>query len=383
LQLPELDAKKQKGRFVTKAGRLLVGLNPAEVGYVTLPISSLPDTAVSDAYKIGMAIEGKPSGKPRRIRQPDGGGEIVIRHLQEDTRAKLEELKKLTYSTAKSGLLSSALEAQFTVMSGSLGQMVDLKPEWVSLWTLTDHMDDSLLLARYRETMINQIIPSLSRSVLFAPLLQETQLRFDAAGYALKPIEAQFITKLLVSILEMASPRDDNFDYLGESIYHLSPLLKKGAQGAVELPHWCRGLLHVLARDERAANYLEQIFTRMIYADLVRDAALHAFTMIKTVTGEDLGSEQDIQEYTEQLAHILNERQHLDFTHTYLPLILGGVIIYDRVVVQGETVSDSLVQISNALDERTYERNKDTEVVFTMAETLISRALQKYGGYRP
>jgi hypothetical protein len=52
------------------------------------------------------------------------------------------------------------------------------------------------------------------------------------------------------------------------------------------------------------------------------------------------------------------------------------------VVIPGETVNDSLVQISNALDERTYERNKDTELVFTMAETLISRALQKYGGFR-
>jgi hypothetical protein len=104
--------------------------------------------------------------------------------------------------------------------------------------------------------------------------------------------------------------------------------------------------------------------------------------MIKTVTGEDLGSEQDIEEYAEQLAHMLNEKQHLDFTHVYLPLILGGVIIYDRVVVPGETVNDSLVGISTALDERTYERNKDTEIVFAMAETLISRALQKYGGFR-
>ncbi len=383
LQLPELDAKKQKGRFVTKTGRLLVGLRPAEVGYVTLPISCLPDTAISDAYKIGMGLEGKPAGKPRRIRQPDGGGEIVIRHLPEEARTKLEELKKLTYSTAKSGLLGSALEVQFAVMSGSLGQIVDLKPGWVSLWTLADHMDDNLLLERYRETLLNHVIPSLSRSVLFTPLLQETQLRFDAAGYALKPVEAQFITKLLVTILEMAAPREDTFDYLGESIYNLSLLLKKGAPANVELPYWCRGLLHVLARDERAATYLEQIFTRMIYADLVRDAATHAFSMIKTVTGEDLGSEQEIQEYTGQLVHLLNEKQPFDFTHVYLPLILGGVIIYDRVLIPGETVSDSLVQISNALDERSYERNKDTELVFTMAETLISRALQKYGGYRP
>jgi hypothetical protein len=64
-------------------------------------------------------------------------------------------------------------------------------------------------------------------------------------------------------------------------------------------------------------------------------------------------------------------------------LILGGVIIYDRIIMPGETVSDSLVEISNALDEREYERDADNELVFKMGEMLISRALQKYGGYRP
>jgi hypothetical protein len=383
LQLPEFDAKKKKGRFVTKTGRLLVGLRPAEVGYVTLPVSCLPDTGVSDAYKISMSIESKPAGKPRRVRQPNGGGEVVLRHLQEQTRSKLEDLKKLSFSTAKSGLLSSALEVQFSVMSGSLGQIVDLKPGWVSLWTLADHMDERLLLERYRETLLTQVLPALNRSKLFAPLLQETQLRFGSAGYALKPIEALFIAKLLMLILEMAAPRDDSFDYLGETSYNLSLLLKKGAPGEAELPYWCRSFLHVLARDERAATYIEQVVTRVIYADLVRDAATHAFRMIKTVTGEDLGSDAEVQAYVDQLAHLLNEKGQFDFTHVYLPLILGGVIIYDRVVMPGEILSDSLVQISNALDERRYEHNNDTQLVFTMAETLISRALQKYGGYRP
>lgn len=65
-----------------------------------------------------------------------------------------------------------------------------------------------------------------------------------------------------------------------------------------------------------------------------------------------------------------------------MPLVLGGIIIYDRVTLPGENLSDSLVQISTALDERGYERNRDTELIFAMGEQLISRALQKYG-YRP
>lgn len=382
LHLPEQDAKKNKGKFVTKTGRLLVGLQPAEAGYVTLPVSCLPDTAISDGYKISMTIEGKPQGKPKRIRLAEGGGEVVIRQLQEESRTRLEDLKKLSYSAGKTGLLASGVSVPFSVMGGSLGQIVDLKPEWVSLWTLTDHMDERLLLERYREILVTQILPAINRSKLFPALLEETQLRFSAAEYALKPIEAVFITKLLMSILEMAAPREDNFDYLGETIYNLTLLLKKGQPGDAQLPYWTSSLLHILARDQRAAVYLEQIFTRMVYADLVRDAATHAFHMINTVTGENLGSDTDVQTYVDQLAHVLNEKGQFDFTHVYMPLILGSVIIYDRIMVQDENVSDSLIGMSNALDERGYERNADTELIFRIGETLISRALQKYGGFR-
>ena len=66
LTLPEVDAKKQKGRFLSKKNRLLVGVRPAEVGYVVLPMSSLPDTAVNDGYKIEMEIGVKPLKKPTR-----------------------------------------------------------------------------------------------------------------------------------------------------------------------------------------------------------------------------------------------------------------------------------------------------------------------------
>ena len=382
LHLPEQDAKKNKGKFVTKTGRLLVGLQAAEAGYVTLPVSCLPDTAISDGYKISMTIEGKPQGKPKRIRLAEGGGEVVIRQLKEESRSRLEDLKKLSYSAGKTGLLGSGVSVPFSVMGGSLGQIVDLKPEWVSLWTLTDHMDERLLLERYREILVTQILPAINRSKLFPALLEETQLRFSAAGYALKPIEAVFITKLLMSILEMAAPREDNFDYLGETIYNLTLLLKKGQPGDAQLPYWTSSLLHILARDQRAAVYLEQIFTRMVYADLVRDAATHAFHMINTVTGENLGSDTDVQTYVDQLAHVLNEKGQFDFTHVYMPLILGSVIIYDRIMVQDENVSDSLIGMSNALDERGYERNADTELIFRIGETLISRALQKYGGFR-
>ncbi len=47
LKFPDRDAKKQKNRFTSKSKKLVVGLEAVEAGYVTLPISCLPGTAVS------------------------------------------------------------------------------------------------------------------------------------------------------------------------------------------------------------------------------------------------------------------------------------------------------------------------------------------------
>ena len=42
VRLPEQDAKGKRNRFIVKRERLVVGLRPAEVGYMTLPLSSSP-----------------------------------------------------------------------------------------------------------------------------------------------------------------------------------------------------------------------------------------------------------------------------------------------------------------------------------------------------
>ncbi len=384
LQIPDVDAKKQKKRFLTKSERLVVGLRPAEVGYVSLPLSSLPDTAVSDSYKVGMAVEAKPLGKPRRIRQPDGGGTVVIEYVADEAQQRINDLKKLSFSTTKRGLVGTVLEASFSVMSGQLGQLADLKPDWVSLWKMSDYYkDESLLLDRYGELLTNKVLPQLKRLKLYAPLLQATQHRFQAAKYPLKPIEARFITKLLVSILEMAAPKEDAFDYLSDDRLNVSRLLKQrptGEGGSITMPSWCRAMLRAIDHNEQAAEKPAHALATVLYDELLRDAMRHAFGMIKTATGVELGSEADVEAYTERLVSELRQPSRaLTFTDAYLPLVMGGVIFYERVVMPEEKIGETLVEIASALSDRALERDEDNELVFKLAEQITDQALQKYG----
>jgi hypothetical protein len=162
------------------------------MGYVILPLSSLPDTAPSDIYRVGMDVVVKPLGKAKRIRQPEGGGEVVLEFVSDDAQENISDLKRLSFSTAKRGLVGTVLEAPFSVMSGQIGQLADLKPGWVSLWKMSDYYkDEHLLLDRYGDILTGKVLPQLKRLKLFTPLLQATQLRFQSAGYPLKPIESR------------------------------------------------------------------------------------------------------------------------------------------------------------------------------------------------
>jgi hypothetical protein len=379
LHIPEQDAKKQKNRFMAKSNKLVVGLRPAEVGYVVLPISSMPDTAVSDQYKVGMGVEVKALEKPRRIRLQEGGGAVTVEYLSDETTPKLNELKKLSYSTAKRGLMGTLLEAPFNILSAQMGQVADLKPGWVSLWKMSDYKDDRLLLEKYGSILSDKILPSLKRDKLYPVLFQATQEKFLATGYDIQPVEAHYITKLMVVLLEAAAPAEETFDPLGFDDYNVKLLLQKGTDDPAALPSWCRGLLKAIDRDPSVAENPALALSTTLYDELLRDSIRQAFEMIVNTTGEDLGSEADMQEYGERLISDILKANKLTFLDVYLPLALGGVMAYDRAILAEEKVGEALTEIFKQIKVRRSEITEDNEMVYRMAEQVIDRALQKFG----
>lgn len=383
LQLPPQDAKKKPKRFIAKSERLVVGLRPAEVGYVMLPVTTLPDTAVSDNYKIAVGVEVKGQGKPRRIRANDGGGLVEPQYLTADTRNQLDDLKKLTFSITRKGLMGTTLEAGFNVMSGQIGALADLKPSWVSLWKMSDHHDDSLLLKQYAEQLQTGVLPNLKRDLLFPPLFQTTQERFKRAGFDIQPVEAHYITKLLVYVLELANPDEAAPNYLGDSYFDVQLALKRvlrGEQEILSLPAWCKGMLKAIEQNAASVDQPGLALGTTGYEDLLRDAMRLSFQMITTSTGEKMGTEEDIQEYIDRMIGRLQSGQsELTLGEAYLPLMLGGIIIYDRAVLKTEKVGEMLTELSRVVKSRYAEVTADDEMVYTMTGQIIDRAFQKFG----
>lgn len=367
--------------FVAKKPQHTFTLAAAEAGYAVF-VAACPPTTPPGDHKLGVEIEAKLGDKPRRIREQENT-KINLKGVPAASIAALEELRKLKYSTAKRmGLGSPVLDVVCSVKAGQAAKPDNLTGGWVSLWTLATHEDDALLVARYSEVLKTRTFPQLRRATLMQPLHEATRARFANAGYPLEMPESIVIAKLMMLILEYAAPQYARHDPLEAGVYNLSPLLGRewtDADDSSTLPRWFRKMLRAIARDERAAQHPAQIIPKMLYDDLLRDAIHFAFDLVERATGEDVGSDEEKQDYGESLINHLNATSELNFGRVYLPLVIGGVTINDKIAVEGENVVETIRQLWTVLDKRKAECDDDTLPVHALAESAIEHALQSYG----
>ncbi|MBI1256862.1 MAG: hypothetical protein GC204_05285 [Chloroflexi bacterium] len=379
LHLPNVDARRQPERFLTQTQRLVVTVKSAEVGYVVLPVTTLADTAVSDSYKISVEIEVKALEKASRIRASEGGGAFEIERLNDATKSVLEALKPLSFYTEKRRNL---MEVPVTVMTGSIGKIADFTPGWVSLCKLGDFGDNRLLMHHYGPTIQVNILPRLKRSALYQPLLDTTVSKFAEAGYSLKNAEAAVLAKLLMLILEYATPRFNAHGNMAARNFDVEALLMRDPltfETPPVLPHWFQTYLLLVEQDGRALTLFTQVMTRYLFDDLLRDAVDFGFDLVHEATGEDLGSEPEKALYREQLIEALKNKTGLDFNRVYLPLIMGGLLINEQLAMGRENPADLLREVGAALEVRSGELSEADQAVYNMTQTILTRAGQRYG----
>ncbi|NJL94714.1 MAG: hypothetical protein HC915_13855 [Anaerolineae bacterium] len=100
MKLPERDLLKRRNMFYSKSSRILVGLQPAEVGYIILPASCSPKTEHGEQYSVSATVQvDRPDKhhKPQRIRGINGGGGFSFEMLPERTQQLLLDLRKLSW----------------------------------------------------------------------------------------------------------------------------------------------------------------------------------------------------------------------------------------------------------------------------------------------
>ena len=358
IEIPQRDANNKKGVFFNKSSRLLVGLQPAEVGYVTMPISSSPNAAVADGYVVTMKIQVKQLNKnAAKVRSPKGGGVFARATLSEKTQDDMEKLQGLTYSIDAGGKRNQ-LQDTFGILPRGIASLREFKPGWVSLWTMRDYLDENLIVKRVQNELA-QVLPQLKREVVFKPLLQAVQEHFKECHYPLHITEAIVITKLLTLVVEQTAER--------------API-----SAPSEIHSWYIQMARLLFQEKRFAQQPIYLVSKHLFPTIVHDAVLHGFTMVTTVLGEDFGDAEEIESYAESIVSALISHEPINFARTYLPLMAGGVIVNNRVTMPREPVQETLHNLSKAMKQRETERTKENQFIFGMVDNLIERGIEHF-----
>ncbi|MCU0480154.1 MAG: hypothetical protein MUE54_02950 [Anaerolineae bacterium] len=391
LQIPEKDHAGKKGRFIAGQDRLVVGLGAAEVGFAMMPMSTMPDCAVGENYMIGMDIAVKVSNpKANRVRPNSGGAVFNPQKATEEAQKQIEELRKLKFSTQKRGFLrSTVIETPITVMEGKLAKPPSLNPQWISLWTLENQQDSTILLDKYEEILKLKVLPSLKKELVYPPILEKVKDVFRKAGYPLSPIESACVARLMTLILEFAHPHSKHGSLIaGEfDVSNMFKMREKDKKARVletaeiqtALPKWLQGYMKILVQDERMGGVAPKAIPHFLFDDLLADALGYAFRLVERDSGENLGSDEERAEFADDIIKKLKTKGEMNFSYAYLPLVLGGIIVTDMVLFHNEKLTDIMKDMRTMVEDRESERDDNNEAVFRMSEFVLAQTLKKYG----
>jgi hypothetical protein len=407
LQLPPVDAAKAKGRFVAQQEKQMVTLLPAEVGYLVMPVYVYPDTAPAQHYKIGVDLRAIPTAQPRRIRQINTNGAVnevnldYYFYLSDFTIDRLMELRELKFTAGskgvlagasallgktrmlgKTGMLGSGLETTINVAPAQVGKLTSSKPGWVSLWAMGEGTDARPLFERHRDTLTNEILPLLTVETLFKPFYAATKTLFQQQSYQVQPLEMMFIAKLLTSVVAAGANPPKVYDYPEQILYHVGGLGQRGHAhdgSPIPLPFWTRSLLSLIGVDPQVMTNPAATLAGPLYEDVLRDAITHGISMLYAVTNMELGTRDEAFVYTEFLIDLIKKpNRPLTFSDVYLPLVIGGILVANDVVVEGEEPLRSFQKLHETLLARQPEHTEENDLIFQLTEQTTAWALRRF-----
>lgn len=389
LHLPKADHAGLKRPFFTKNNHILVGLRKAEVGYLVFHIGSLPDVAPYDAYPLTVEIDAQPNARPHRIRQQDAGGVFTEADIEPlESADHFERLSRLEYTVEKGGLLAKSVATTFSVLSShQVAQLTDLKPAWVSLWTMRDFQHDLAdLLANYGTLLRDRTLPNLKRHKIYEPIRTAASAKFEAGGFALHDLEAQYLAKGLIATLERALlTRPEPEAFPGERRYHVQHWLQHtppADYATLTLPSWCEGMLRAIATNDHCAPYPGPVLANFALPYLMYDSVTYMAHQVQASAGTRPSDEARIQQFAEDaVAAICLGERPLTFRDAYLPLILGGVLATSDLVLPREDPSQTLPELEQVMHSRAATLTDADQAAYHLGTRVFESVMQRYTSF--
>jgi hypothetical protein len=376
LVVPERDLGGQQDRFRTAMTRpLRIGLRAGEVGVLYWPIETHAQTAPGHQYSLQLDISVEHKARDvRPIRDSHGGVPFDIQEFDGERLHHVEQLQHVHFS-AEANLIKStgtlrlpltgtpqkvSLVTRFAVLPAGTGTLLaDSKARYVTLWTESDRGNADRLVGDAK-AQLGPLMHALSRRTVYFPLLKALQPHFEASGYKLWAGECVLIAKLIALVVEMGIPKP----MPGES--------------QKDMPRWVTRLARMSLKEADTLRNAstDDLVTRYLLHELIYDAAIYGFKILRVVLAEPLVSPDKTGEYAHQLADAITTHcEEIDLFMAYVPLVLAGLAISQRIQMPGEDLQETVLLFRRAFERRREEETNGNAAVFAVTRMLMDRAL--------
>jgi hypothetical protein len=304
-------------------------LADGEVAQLVIPVYVQPHVPGGE-YEFTMHVRSESEQQGARVRSERGEdrlGDLKIHHPQGLGITQIAPCGFVAEKAERQRLALTVREGEELDEAAKQPEDVDLRPQFQSLWT----REDLDLIAPARREVNERrtfAVPELTTVALYLPFMKESQATFADCGVQLHISEAVFVTKILTHTVTYMMGNAEWQDCLLVPIYAYAQA------------------------NEQPTNDALWLVTQLGYMHVVELAIALSFSLVEEMLQRepwDLTEQGVLRNF---IVECLNQGAELPVEFLYLPLILGGIAVADKVVLKGETVSDSLRLLGGAKAER-------------------------------
>ena len=341
LEVPKVP--KQSQGFSVAESQISLPLQPGEVGELTIPtkVGEIP----AGIYPFRLNLRGKSLRRGQRVRSPRSAGRVPpTLPIKDWTGLNLASTIGVGYTakTENRPVLKLKVQGQPEIAEE------DLAPVYQERWKV----EDIDLLVRATRDMGDRrlhIIKPLNRSLLFTAMINETSQRFSDLGIRLALGEAIFVAKALTGTIEIFLSSESLQDGLYVPI--LQSLL--ASDTPIHSPAW--------------------LLMKPGYGRVLNLAIALSFGMLEDYRKKRTWPIAEQYAVRQFIMTQMTNQQPLPIDLVYVPLILGGLLLARKIVVEGEDIAASLAALRKARDIRLTELAQgDDEIVQILDELLAA-----------